>query len=350
MISHEWRSVAEALVWRTGAESGLLARDLRHRRLVVIAPGAYLRSDALRDVASRAFGMLSRVTIARVLAVARKLRPGSALTCDSAMLVRGVGVVSPHPDVHVTSAAARQLRGASLPAVVLDGRRIAPGVAVMSHAMHGPGRRIEHIAGIPVADVDSALLDMCRCAEPQHAVVAVSGAWHRTTDFDRSRPEQGRRRAEALRQRLLMRIAEARGRRGYRRAEMVVRAADPGIESVPEGRMLAFLHAHRAREFQTQFRIDVRGRSYWPDFAFPSLGVLIEVDGYAKLGETSWQMRQGVAHLLDRSGEIQSTGRRVIHVRPVELDQPRELRARLGRVAPEIFQDSRPRPSRLWVP
>ena len=59
-----------------------------------------------------------------------------------------------------------------------------------------------------------------------------------------------------------------------------------------------FLHAYGAKPWRTQHEVVVDGRSLFPDVAFPEIGVLLEVEGFGKLGTTAFEVRHNAQQVL----------------------------------------------------
>lgn len=330
------------MAWYARDAEAVLKHRLRTGELIRVAWGAFVAAvvfDVARDDPWRVRRM---VYMARVLAVGRRLRADGAFTGSAALLLWGVDVLETASSIDVAVGRTRSLRRQALPGVRVGSVRVGPGVLrVHLFAARAGERSLRH--GVPVTDLETVLLDVCRTEPMERAIVSVSMAWHDATRFDRSAPQEGRRRERELREGLLRRIdALPRRAPGAQRARLIARSADAAVESVAEARMVWFLLAHRAVSWQTQTPVRAGGRTYYPDFVFPSAHVAIEVDGMAKLGAAHGEVRANVGHLFRRSSELQASGLEVVHVSAAELSRPGDLADRLRMTVPRIFRDAGP--------
>jgi len=118
----------------------------------------------------------------------------------------------------------------------------------------------------------------------------------------------------------------------------ILRVADAGCESIAEGALVWFLHAYGAKPWRTQHEVVVDGQSLFPDVVFPEVGVILEVEGFGKLGTTAFEVRHNAQQQMSRGSRLEAAGWRVIHLpATLVLGPPDELFTHLWAVAPEIF-------------
>lgn len=337
----DWDAVARAMLWHSPETQGLIRKLVRARQAVKVAVGAYVRVAALSEVADEPWRQQLRVSLARIQAIARRLAGDSAFTCESAALVRGRGLVERNADVHISGSARRQ-RGVRLPGVSINGTQINAEVRIVSHAHADASRHRSTCRGVPVVDSEMMLMDLCRYSPAVEALAVMCAEFRAASAFSRFRQAEGRRREAQVRHAFEQWVGAQGPRPGARRALMLVRAADAAIESVAEALMLWLLVSHRVVGFATQHPLLVDRRTYYPDFLFTVQRVVIEVDGYAKLGTTRAEVRRSVGSLLERAGALQAARWRVINVAARELQHPESLVARLRRLLPDVFPDARP--------
>lgn len=334
-------------VYEPESDSAIRA-GLRRDALARVGLGRYLDLAAVREADGRPWRQQRLIHLARLAAVGSRLGDRGHLAGESALVFQGCEVADVPRQIHVAAAAGRPMQGCRLPPIRIDRHHLAPALEVRAHRFGAERQVVEHL-GIRVADVPTALLDVCRFGSAARALVAVCLAWHGQTGFSRFEQAEGRRREQRLREGLSARIdALGRSARGTHRARAVIAAADAGIESVAEGLMLGILVACRAVSWRTQAPVAVGDTTYFVDFLFPDIGVVVEVDGMGKLGQDPTDMRRNVGRLLRRSGDLQGRALRVIHVRAGELVRPQALVARLRTTAPGLFTD-RLGPSPLWL-
>lgn len=243
------------LVWlrRDLVRDGVTDREIRahvksgewHR----IRPGAYC-SGALWDglSATDRYRLLCR-------AVLMKAHPSSVLTHVSAAVERGAPVWGiPLDEVHTTRTDGR------------GGRREA---GVIHHRNVLPAEHVEMVNGVPVTVGARCAVETCTMAGVEAALVTVNGLLH-----------SGQANLADV-------TAFAHDTRFWPESlstTLVLRLADPRIESVGESRTCYFFFCHHLPRPEPQVVIhDEQGREFARvDFAWADLGVFLEFDGKVK--------------------------------------------------------------------
>jgi len=93
-----------------------------------------------------------------------------------------------------------------------------------------------------------------------------------------------------------------------RRAEALIRAADPGCDNPAEAALLWVLKSVSAFEVVTQFEIIVNGRRYFADIAIPGLMIIFEFDGIGKLGKDNAEFARAKRDWIQRENDLRSAG------------------------------------------
>ena len=134
---------------------------------------------------------------------------------------------------------------------------------------------------------------------------------NRQSSFDLFSQEECRDRAHEIRSEILVRLTEWREHNDNipaRRAEALIRAADPGCENPAEAALLWVLKSVSAFEVVTQFEIIVNGRRYFADIAIPGLMIIFEFDGIGKLGKDNAEFARAKRDWIQRENDLRSAG------------------------------------------
>ncbi len=340
--------VRNGMISTSSESSWVAARAVQAGSLVKISRGQFLASDVLAGANDDMWEQRNRLDIARILSVADRGRNGWVVAFESALMIHGLPVLEPTHDVHVVGTGIRSADRDRFPAATLAGTRIAPGGELKRHWICHDHRGTEEIEGVTCTDAVTTAVDLARFRPVRQAVAEISVLMNQVCKFDRASPSTGREAERQFKQRCLD-MLEAVGRaRGSRRAQRIVLAADAGCESIAEGVLIWFLHAHGARPWRTQVPTDVGSRTVYPDVLIDEVGTVLESEGRAKLGVEAEEAQKNAQALLVRSNELNAVGLKVVFLPAADiLGSHRVLAHRLHRLAPEIFEAGAQRDS-FW--
>lgn len=206
----------------------------------------------------RVWGELSSTDRYRLLcrAVLMKAHPKTVLTHVSAAVERGAPVWGIRLDeVHTTRTDGR------------GGRREA---GVVHHRNALPAEHVEEVNGVPVTVAARCAVEVCTMAEVEPALVTVNGLLH-----------SGQASLADIK-------AFAHDTRFWPESlstALVLRLADPRLESVGESRAWYFFFSHHIPRPEPQVVVrDEHGREFARvDFAWVRLGCFLEFDGTVKV-------------------------------------------------------------------
>ncbi|WP_104106448.1 type IV toxin-antitoxin system AbiEi family antitoxin domain-containing protein [Nocardioides sp. 616] len=268
-----------------------------------IRRGAYVEGEAWRSLSET-----DRYRL-RCRAVLRTAHPSASLSHVSAAIEWGVPVWGvPLDEVHLSR---------------VDGKGGRREAGVVHHRATTPAEHLCDLRDVRVTSPTRCAVEMTSMAGVESALVSVNGLLHLglTTPGD---------------------VAElAHDLRFWPSsigANLVVRLADPRLESPGETRTAYFMWANHLPKPIPQFQIhDEHGRPFARvDFALPEHGVFIEFDGAAKYqehrraGET---LEDYVLREKRREERIcQLTGWVCLRITWSDLNRPRELALRIRRV------------------
>ncbi|WP_159798659.1 type IV toxin-antitoxin system AbiEi family antitoxin domain-containing protein [Puerhibacterium puerhi] len=204
--------------------------------------GAYLRERPPDPEAA---------ALARIAAVHRQLAAGHWFSHLSAAVLWGCRTWAAPERVHVVQGYRASSRSAG---------------DVARHAVDLPAGQRTTVDGMPVTTLERTVLDCALSLHPLHALVVADSALGR-----------GLNRAAALDL-----WARSRARRGRRRAELVLRLADPGAESPWETWARYVLVRAGLPRPVLQVPVVTRLGTFRCDLGWPEHGVLVEFDGAVK--------------------------------------------------------------------
>lgn len=203
--------------------------------------------------------------------------PGSLisdLTCASFL---GYTELAPSP-THVTNATGS---GRSLRGIVVHQRAVEPRDTLIR-------------SGIPCTSPARMILDCSAALDLEHLEDLLMAA-------DSGSPRLDRRRLEQL-------IEASRGRRGIRNLRWLTTADPKQTRSINERRMLTICRRFGLIEPETNYRIDVGARTFYADFCWPELRLVVEADSWTWHGG-----RQASENDADRDQLLSVAGWRVVH-------------------------------------
>jgi len=197
--------------------------------------------------------------------------------------------------------------------------------------------------GLRVTSPERTILDCARFLQPDRALAVVDSLFAVVVGAG-DHPWDHRRRIEAacaeLRRRLLARLEEWAGQRGYRRAQAVLLAATAMSQSVWESEARRLCLASGITPPQVQ--VPVRGADggvYFADLGWLLVRLLLEVDGEVKLAvDPDGEMRRRIA----REEAIREAGFDVLRLTPEDLRDSRAAVRRIWDALPPSARDASP--------
>ena len=151
------------------------------------------------------------------------------------------------------------------------------------------------LAGVPVTSLERTVVDCARMLTEPQALVIADSALRLGAD--------PRRMAEVVR--------EASGKRGVKRARLVLELADGRSESPGETLVRWIAHFYGLPPLTPIVRVDTRGGAFEVDLAWPELKVAVEFDGEVKFSggeygdpEERRRAQQARAQMLRDAGWI----------------------------------------------
>ena len=268
------------------------------------------------------------ITHARMHAVNVSHKQHPLFVGQSCLRLAGIHGWSQNPPITIFRASRRSTT--LLPSCTLCSTTV-PATSVSCSPFPPLSRERATIDGLTTEHPYDALL---RCAlhdEPLEAFVLGSMALQSWSHFSMFQQDDRRRRAEQIRNELLMRLTQAGKVRGYRRARSIVHAIDPGCANPAEAALLWIVRSICPFAVAPQARIDVRGRHYYVDILIEQLHIIIEFDGITKLGTTRAEIERAKREWVLRDQDLRDAGWQVIRVSWTDYDDWERLRIRLIR-------------------
>lgn len=310
--------------------------------------GCYVRVDDQR-LLETPWSTWITVARARLLAVHASGNGDRVFVGASSLASRGIPLWEVNPDVFVW---ARTRRGSKpLRAIRTAGFHV-PGVSVRWSVVPPLEKELQTVGGVLAEGVIDAAVRMACWSENLSAFVGICLVLHRQSSFSPFSQEECRDRADGVRSQMLGRLAEWRQRTDNipsRRAEAIIRAADPGCENPAEAALLWVLKTVCSFDAVTQYEIVVNGRCYFVDIAIPGLMIIFEFDGIGKLGKNDAEFAQAKREWIQRENDLRSAGWRIYRVSWPDYEDMIRLRAWVTELlAP--YQTSIPASAqRLWA-
>lgn len=348
------RHTAEETIHRIRSQKLVTDKGL-HRRLrkevesdqyLRIRKGFYLRRDCLSPQESLWQHQRS-IAIARHIAHYASQSHIEAFTHQSALLIRGLPILHTPVKVHERRQQSHGRRLASYPAVTFQGQAVLPSGLVVVHNGASLGDQAELLAGLPVTSLRETARDILAYSPPAAAVAEVSMLLRHASGYTRWARAESEARAGSIRQMWDEAIDEVPSVRRQKRAHDLLALCDPACESVAESYFNWFLHTFNAHPWQTQVELNINGSLFVADFCFPSQKVLIELEGFSKLGSGQQEIGRNLQALMRRDNLLTSQGWNLIHIpaRQMYID-PFELYEHLRQVIASVFM---PKPPRQWL-
>lgn len=241
--------------------------------------------------------------LAHMRGVAERMTTAWWFSHASAALVWGCWTWRLAPEVHVTQLSNPSVRKADDPLLVRHWTRLLP-----------PRDRAQ-IAGVPVTSLERTVIDCARLLrEPQALVIADSAL-----------------RLGANRSTMATILSESAGRRGVRRARLVMELADGRSESPGETLVRWIAHSYGLPAPEPAVHISARDRDYLVDLAWPELKLGIEFDGAVKYsGGVYGDPAERAAARDRRQANLEAAGWTILTVTWEDLAEPHVLARRLN--------------------
>ena len=310
--------------------------------------GCYVRvEDAhLLDTPWRTWITVAR---ARLLAVHALGSGDRVFVGASSLASRGIPLWEANPDVYVW---APTRRGSKPLRAVRAAGVLVPGVSVRWSVVSPLERELQTVGGVLAEGVIDAAVRMACWSEPLSAFVGICMVLNRQSSFDLFSQEERRDRAQGVRSEMLVRLMEWRQHNDNipaRRAEALIRTADPGCDNPAEAALLWVVKSVCAFEVVTQYEIVVNGRRYFADIAIPGLMIIFEFDGIGKLDKNDADFAQAKREWIQRENDLRSAGWTIYRVSWPDYEDLVRLRAWVTELlAP--YQASIPASAqRLWA-
>ncbi len=309
----------------------------RDGKIVCIARSVYLDADFL--LAQPTLWDQRRViNVARIMAVSSLRRAQPCFVRESALVMMNLSLMNTNPSVKVHSDRKKMLSPTQLPAITIGGKEISPPTEVMSVSATGVDSATREVCGVIVTAETRTATDIARFLPSQEAVPQLSEMLRQACGYDRYAPEEHLACAQNVKQQWLDALEYVPRLHGISRARTLIAAASVQCDSIAEGSFLWLLHASGAVPWRQQVPITIDGRIYFADVLFPSVKVMIEIEGREKLGPTEEDIQTNLHQLMSRDNELESLGLRVVHLTAKDVMwYPHRALAHLKRVCPEIF-------------
>ena len=139
------------------------------------------------------------------------------------------------------------------------------------------------VHGMPLVSPSQLTCDLAPFTPAREALTNIFLLLHEASSFQRFFYEKALVRADALRNQVLVALAELPRSKGGQRAHALVSHARPECESIAEGALLWTLLVSGLREWEQQLPLVAHGRRYYADFAVLSEHIIIEVEGLTTL-------------------------------------------------------------------
>lgn len=316
-------------------------KPLRRGSVLVVHP-----DEPFWETASRAR--------AKILSIFEAERLEGTVCLESAARLHGARVMAQSQSVDIITSwkpnglkrrpcPRRPARVPSRDASPAERRRLLEARPIVRHHMPlAAGDVVDH-DGLRVTSPERTILDCARFLQPDRALAVVDSLFAVVVGAG-DHPWDHRRRIEAacaeLRRRLLARLEEWTGQRGYRRAQAVLLAATAMSQSVWESEARRLCLASGITPPQVQ--VPVRGADggvYFADLGWLLVRLLLEVDGEVKLAvDPDGEMRRRIA----REEAIREAGLDVLRLTPEDLRDSRAAVRRIWDALPPSARDASP--------
>lgn len=286
-----------------------------------------------------AWKQMQEVNLARMNAVLSTCPSADAISHESVAMLHGAATKLNEPDISVVQARKpawtqrallRVTYGLDVVTSDLPGRdrpagRGGPvfiGRSVNARRYHrtGPGRRIVRIAGLPVTDLRTTIVDCLLDLPPLRSLITCDSLARILTSPQRIDPSSALARWRQEKNLIAEHLTGLSPRRGSRRALRILDLVTPLAESPGESEVRFRLLAAGIPELVPQHPVPVGERTYFLDLAVGGSCVAVEFDGRVKYTDNTvlYQEKQ-------RQDELTRLGWSVVRVRTEELREPDQV-------------------------
>lgn len=284
--------------------------------------------------------------MARIQAIHLAMRQQIIFILHSALFLWGIDGWLNNPDVTFRSSS--RYHPTTLNRVDI-GANFVP--AVQAKAVHIPlDPQPFSFRGLLVDSLENTALAFASSTHPLEAFVAVCGIMRRLTDFDRFALAHSRHREKEVREKLLSLLKESAIYRGVRQARNILQWADASCESVGERALLWAILTVSPIAPVCQYEVQVEGRIFYLDFAFPDLRLAFEFDGMSKMGSNESEFRQAQREMLDRQRLLERQGWRVLRFQWQDFRDFDRLREIIISHITQNRRQEKPVATEMWKP
>lgn len=319
-------SSSQLTVFRSSSGCRMSREEQESGSCLHVMRGHYVRVEDPR-LLETPWSTWNTVARARLLALHASGSSDRVFVGASSLAARGIPLWEANPDVFVWTPIRRGDK--SLRAVRVAGT-VVPAVSVRSSAVPPHVNELQTVGGVVVEGVIDATVRMACRSEYLSAFVATCMVLNRQSRFSVFSQEGARGRVDEVRTALLARVADWRQKNDStpsRRAEAIIRAADPGCDNPAEAALLWVIKSVSASEVVTQHEIVINGRRYFADIAIPGLMIIFEFDGISKLGKNEADFVRAKREWIQRENDLRSAGWTIYRVSWPDYEDMRRLRA-----------------------
>ena len=318
-------------------------------RCLHVMRGCYVQVDDPRLLETPWSAWIT-VARARLLAVHASGSGDRVFVGASSLVCHGIALWEANPDVFVW---AHTRRGSKPLRAVRAAGFLVPAVSVRWSIAPPLEKKLQSVGGVLAEAASDAAVRMACWSEHLSAFVGVCMVLNRLSSFSIFSQDACRGRAEEVRSEMLARLAQWSQQTGNipsRRAQAIIRAADPGCENPAEAALLWVLKSVSAFEVVTQFEIVINGHRYFADIAIPALMIIFEFDGIGKLGKDDAEFARAKRDWIQRENDLRKAGWTIYRVSWSDYEDVVRLRAWVAEVLTP-YQASIPASAQnLWAP
>lgn len=325
-VDHRCMSIRAMTVVTTTSRERAVFKDMNGGPCIRVRKGCYVRVDSA-DAFSTLWNSWTTVARARILAVCVSAHREPVLVGISSLVARSIPLWEANPDVVAWFGARRPKR--KLPPVKTPVATV-PAANVCSTTSRPREEEIEVVDGLQCESTVDAVVRMACYSEPLSAFVATCMVLCHESGFSKFAQDEARCHAEMVRDRMKVRLVQRRQEISclpYKRAELLIDAADPGCENPAEAALLWVLKSVSTHEVVTQLEIIVNGRRYFADIAIPALMIIFEFDGIGKLGKNDAEFARAKREWMQRENDLRKAGWTVHRVSWTDYEDFNALRA-----------------------
>lgn len=286
---------------------------------------------------------MQEVNLARMNALLSTCPSADAISHEAAALLHGAATKLSEPDIRVVQARKPAWTRRALPRVTygLDvvtpdppgrnrpvgrGGAVFTGRDVQARRYHrtDSGRRVVLIAGLPVTDLRTTIVDCLLDLPPLQSLITCDSLARILTDPQRFDPASALARWEQEKELIAEHLATLSPRHWSRRALRVLDLVTPLSESPGESEVRFHLLAAGLPDLVPQHPVPAGGRIYFLDLAVGGSRVAIEFDGRVKYKDNDVLYAE-----KQRQDDLMRLGWSIVRVRTEELREPRQVVCRV---------------------